>query len=117
MTIRDDILKNGILQRKKVKAWGHDFYLREMTALEADKLSLVSAKGGELLQMAHMVALTAEDKKGDRLFKDADAKGLAAKSFRSLREVFQVAIELNGLADDMDELEGNSPATRRNGSG
>lgn len=117
MTIRDDILANGDLKRIRVKAWGHEFWLREMTALEAEKLRTTSGKGGELMQMAHMVALTAEDKAGNRLFKDADANALGRKSFRSLRDVFQEAIKLNGLAEDLDDLEGNSPATRRRGSG
>lgn len=117
MTIRDDILANGDLKRIRVKAWGHEFWLREMTALEAEKLRTTSSKGGELMQMAHMVALTAEDKAGNRLFKDADANALGRKSFRSLRDVFQEAIKLNGLAEDLDDLEGNSPATRRRGSG
>lgn len=73
--------------------------------LAADQLDTVDeAFGGDTPvkeQMAKAAIMFAVDEKGNKLYKDADLKGLCEEPFRVLEAIFNAVMKLNGW-DDLD---------------
>lgn len=96
-----------------VPEWGGEVYIASMTgaARDAWEQSLLNKGGGEVNMQnlrARLVAYTAVDEKGNRLFSDKEAKALGEKSAKALERCVKVAQRLNGLTDsDMEEAKGN----------
>lgn len=96
-----------------VPEWGGDVRVKMMTGTERDswESSIVGTNGTQrnLYNIrARLVALTACDDQGCRLFSDADLVELGKKSAKALDRVFAVAQKLNALSEsDIKELEGN----------
>ena len=112
---RDDILKVQDIKTEKVEVteWGGYVYVKGMTGAERDAFesSIVEmrGKGNTRVKLenirAKLVALTACDEKGERLFDNKDAEALGKKSAAALQRVFEVAQRLSGITtSDVDEL-------------
>jgi len=115
---RDAILQADDLPRELVEVpeWSGSVYVRALTGIERDAFeqSVVEQKGKSTKMnlrniRAKLVALTAVDEEGKRLFTDDDAALLGKKSAAALDRVFDVAQRLSGLRqEDVEELAGNS---------
>lgn len=90
--------------------WGGEVIVRSMTGTERDAWELSNICDGEVdlsNVRARLVALTAIDEEGNRLFSEEDATELGKKSASALAKVFEASQKLNGLsADDIDTLAG-----------
>jgi len=109
---KEAILKADDLPKKtvKVKEWGGDVIVRSMTGIERDAWEMTTYGGGKVNMenaRARLVALTAIDEKGERLFTSDEAELLGKKSAKALAKVFEAAQKLNGLGvGDVEELAG-----------
>lgn len=96
-----------------VPEWGGHVYVKMMTGIERDawESSIVGTTGNQRNLnniRARLVALTACDDQGCRLFSDADVGELGKKSAKALDRVFAAAQKVNALTEsDIKELEGN----------
>jgi hypothetical protein len=96
--------------------WGGSVLVRTMSGTERDAFEVASvAARGKSREVnlanlrARLAVLCLVDADGKRLFSDADAPALGAKSARALSRIYDVAARLNGLsADDAEELAKNS---------
>jgi hypothetical protein len=105
---RDAILEANDLPTKEVDVpeWGGSLYVRTMTGTERDAFEAsLWVKDGEVRRQdltnfrARLVATTATDEKGDRLFSDKDVVRLGMKSSLALSRVFDAAQKLNGIGE------------------
>jgi len=109
---KEAILQADDLPRKtvKVQEWGGDVIVRSMTGVERDAWEMETYAGGKVNMdnaRARLVALTAIDEKGERLFTSEEADLLGKKSAKALAKVFAAAQKLNGLGvGDVEELAG-----------
>jgi len=112
---REDILgaSDIVIEKVPVPEWLNGFaYVKGMTGAERDQFesSIVQQRGkNHRVNMvnirAKLVAQTACNKEGERLFTDADVKALGKKSAVALQRLFDVAQRLSGItSDDIDEL-------------
>lgn len=105
-----------------VPEWGGDVHLRTLTGAERDAFegSIVTGDGKarNLLNIrARLLVKTICDESGARLFEDADALKLGAKSAAVLERLFIEAQRMNRIgAKDVQELVGNSEAGQSGGS-
>jgi hypothetical protein len=114
---REAILAASDLKTETVAVpeWGGDVLVGVMTgeARDAWEQSLVVREGSRTKAnmqnvRARLVAATVVDEEGKRLFSDADAEALGAKSAAALDRVCKVAQRLNGMTDaDLEEAKGN----------
>tara|TARA_R100000808_G_scaffold6198_1_gene18566 strand:+ start:4971 stop:5321 length:351 start_codon:yes stop_codon:yes gene_type:complete len=111
---KDDILGVEDLETEKVKVpeWGGVVILRELKGSERDTFEEGSLDKNRNVSMANMrarlVALSAVDDKGERLFSAKDAVKLGSKSASALDRLFEVACRLSGITDrDVEDLEKN----------
>jgi hypothetical protein len=99
----------------EVPEWGGAVVVRSMTAAERDAfeaeiLEKQDRPAAERLAnlRARVVARTAVDANGVRLFADEDIEALGQKSARALDRVYAAASKLNGLSErDEEELAKN----------
>lgn len=98
------------MERVDVPEWGGAIYVRVMSGTERDhyqsrRLTIVGNSQRFNLENAtvELVALTACDAKGKRLFSEADVAELGKKSSAALQRIAAVAQRLNGLAPDSVE--------------
>lgn len=110
---RDAILGANDLKKELVKVpeWGGEIYISMMTGKSRDawEQSLVSSKGNNLDNIrARLVAFTAVDEDGKRIFSDDDAYDLGQKSASALERCVKVAQKLNRLTEsDLEDLSKN----------
>lgn len=98
-----------------VPEWGGTIKIRTMTAKERDSFEAGLVRGDGKARKtdftnfrAKLVALTAVDEGGNRLFTDAEADQLGEKAAAPMQRAFEVAQRLNGLSQaDVDELTKN----------
>jgi hypothetical protein len=103
-----------------VPEWGGKVRVKTLTGDERDSYeqSLIDQRGNVLGPklagaQARLVALTAVDDDGKRLFADEDVKALGAKSAQALNRVFEVSMRLSRLTQqDVEALVGNSNGTQ-----
>jgi hypothetical protein len=108
----------------EVPEWGGVVRVRGLTGTQRDAFeSEVVVLNGSNTQRnlrnirARLVAITAVDDKGARLFTHKDVDALGAKSARALDRVFSAASELSGLsAADVEELAENFADGQSDGS-
>jgi hypothetical protein len=115
---RDQILeaKDIATETVAVPEWGGEVQVRGMSGLERDQYeaSLMQMRGNNpqwnfANARARLVARTAIDENGQRLFTDDDVRLLAKKSAVALQRVYDVATRLSGLSpQDMEDLTKNS---------
>lgn len=105
-----------------VPEWGGTTHLRTMTGAERDAFegSIVTGDGKarNLANIrARLLVKTICDENGQRLFEDADAPKLGAKSAAVLERLFVESQRMNRIgAKDVAELVGNSEAGQSGGS-
>ena len=120
MLTRDEILGADDLTSSVVEVpeWGGCVRVRAMSAAERDAFDEEILKRNELREdgvpnasaniTALLVALTAIDDAGERLFTEADIEALGAKSGGAMARVFNTARALNRLTNaDIEAAEGN----------
>lgn len=123
MLTRDQILEANDSKREEVivQEWGGTVLIATMSgkARDAWEQSLVG-EGGKLNienVRARLVAYTAVDEHGNRLFKNEDIEALGRKSAAALDRCAKVAQKLNLLTEkDMEDAKGNSGAVPSDGS-
>jgi len=110
---REAILKADDLKQETVKVpeWGGEVIISTMTgaARDAWEQTIVKDKGINLENLrARLVAATAVDEKGDRLFTEKDAESLGKKASSALDRCVKVAQRLNRLTEnELQELTKN----------
>ena len=111
---REQILANKTLKQETISVpeWGGDVIVREMMASEADvfesSLSVArqtqNGNGPDPLIArnfrAKIVAISAIDDQGKRLFTDSDVETLGSLSRVALDRVSSVAMRLSGYSED-----------------
>jgi hypothetical protein len=110
---KDDILKAADNAPEEVECpeWGGSVLVRGMTGRERDAFEvsmMTSGRGGRrevnpVNVRAKLVARCVVDDDGNRLFTDADANELGAKSAAAVDRVYAVAARLSGMGDDDQE--------------
>jgi hypothetical protein len=104
-------------EKVEVPEWGGCVYVRSMSAYDRDQYEAeqtnLKKEGGDAIDLrnfrARLVARTACDADGNRLFTNEDAEALGSKSALAMSRLFKVASRLNGLTDkDLTDLEKNS---------
>ena len=121
-------IHNGVLSKKaileavdlnqqtiEVPEWGGTVIIRELTGRERDAFEEGSLDRNKNVTMnnirARLVAMSAIDTEGNRLFTNADAHALGEKSATALHRCIEASASLSGItSSDIDELEGNSEA-------
>tara|TARA_R110000824_G_scaffold143063_2_gene310491 strand:+ start:608 stop:955 length:348 start_codon:yes stop_codon:yes gene_type:complete len=111
---KEAILKADDLKTEtvEVEEWGGTIILRELKGSERDNFEEGSLDKKRNVTMANMrarlVALSAIDDEGKRLFNASDVNALGNKSASALNKCFSVACRLSGITDDdVEELEKN----------
>jgi hypothetical protein len=114
---KDQILQADDLktERVEVKEWDGEVLLRELRGRERDAFeegSLDSKRNVSMTNMrARLVAISAIDEEGERLFTAKEATQLGDKSATALNRLFEVCCRLSGITEsDVDALEKNSEA-------
>tara|TARA_R100001086_G_scaffold45606_1_gene20170 strand:+ start:379 stop:723 length:345 start_codon:yes stop_codon:yes gene_type:complete len=114
MLSKDEILLADDLRKELVTVpeWGGEVLLRELRGRERDSFEEGSLDAKRNVTMANMrarlVALSAIDEEGERLFTAKEAQELGGKSATALNRLFEVACRLSGITEaDVEELEGN----------
>lgn len=96
-----------------VPEWGGTVRVRALSGAERDAFEAAIAgvrpDGSRRFNLvnvrARLIALSAVDAEGNRLFTDADVEALGEKSAEAMTRVFEVAQRLSGLTDaDVEEL-------------
>ena len=112
---KEQILQADDLKRETVDIpeWNGEVLLRELRGRERDAFeegSMDKQRNVTMTNMrARLVALSAIDEEGDRLFTSKEAKELGDKSATALNRLFEVCCRLSGItSDDVDALEKNS---------
>ena len=111
---KDQILqaKDARMEEVKVPEWEGSVFVRSLTGRERDQLEaeILQTPGKKNMEnlRSKLIALSAVDEKGNRLFELKDAVALGEKNARALDRIFAVAQRLSGLtAKDMEELTKN----------
>jgi hypothetical protein len=98
-----------------VPEWGGDVIVSTMSGSARDEWeqSLIQRKGNKTEPnlaniRARLVAATAVDEAGKRLFTEADVNALGKKSAAALERICKAAQKLNGIGDsELEDLQGN----------
>ena len=116
MLTKDEILKRRPSKMESIEspAWGGSVYVREMNAAERDSLEsqqLTAKQAGQPMHnfRANLVARTACDDTGARMFTDDEADALAELPADDLRPIADKAMDLNGMSEkEAKDVAGNS---------
>ena len=102
------------IEEVPVPEWNGSVYVGRMSAqvrddLEQDMLILRQNKKKSENIRARIVAATACDKSGKRLFSSADVKALGEKAAKPIDRLFDAAQRINGLSEvEIEGMEKNS---------
>lgn len=107
----DDIKVEAV----EVPEWGGTVRVRGLNGKERDdyEAKIIERKGKKVITnlknaRALLVAMTAIDESGNRIFKESQVETLGLKSASALNRVYDVAAQLSGFTEeDMDELTKN----------
>ena len=112
---KEQILQADDLKTETVEVpeWDGEVLLRELRGRERDAFEEGSMDKQRNITMTNMrarlVALSAVNEEGERLFSAKEANELGNKSATALNRLFEVCCRLSGItSDDVDKLEGNS---------
>jgi len=115
MLSKEQILKADDIKTQEIEVpeWGGSVCVKQMSGTERDAFEQELVSGTEKVNLvnirARLCARCISDKDGKRLFTDAEAIQLGAKSAKALDRVFALAQKLNGISDgDVEELAKNS---------
>lgn len=111
---RDAILEANDLKTESVEVpeWGGSVMVRTMTGADRDafedSMVTVGADGKRTPNMSNMraklVAMTAVDEAGNRLFSAGDVEYLSRKSADALNRVFEAAQRINGMGAEAEQV-------------
>jgi len=107
---RDEILNMDDLKIEEVNVpeWNGVVFIRTITGQERDIFEQTMSEAGGLRNLrARLVALTAIDKEGKRIFSEKDAPALGKKSAAVIDRLFKVAQELNGWGIEIEKITKN----------
>jgi hypothetical protein len=111
---RDQILEADDLRREEVEVpeWGGTVLIAAMngTVRDAWEQSLIGPKGKVNIEnvRARLVAYTAVDEHGNRVFTEEDIERLGGKSAAVLERLCKVAQRLNLLTEqELEDVQGN----------
>ena len=118
-----DIIKadDVYVERVDVPEWGGHIFVKLMSGTEkeayVDSVRQLVGVGKTASYKfilkgsgAKLVAATACDDNGKRIFRDEDVEALGRKSHKAMRRVIDAAGRLNGLSDDADDDAKNDSA-------
>ena len=116
---REAILGADDLKREKVDVpeWGGELYISTLSGAGRDayEASIIKVDSHNNVKQdfnnmrAKLVARTAVDEEGERIFSDEDVAELGKKSAAALDRCFSIASRLNAVSDeDIEELAKNS---------
>jgi len=88
------------IRKIKVKEWGGEIALRCLSGQEASDWYSAGLEG--IPSMCMMIALSAIDDDGERLFENDDVEALGKKNPNALRVVFDAALSLSALDGEAD---------------
>ena len=100
---KDQILQSDDLKKETIAIpeWGGDVLVRELRGRERDAFeegSLDNKRNVSMKNMrARLVAMSAIDEEGERLFTAAEATQLGDKSATALNRLFEVCCKLSGI--------------------
>lgn len=103
-----EILTTDDRLRRTVEAWGTTFELRELSAAD---VQFADSRKDNSLKLAAIVARSAVNGDGQRMFSDADLPQLADKGLTTLQRLVSIVENLSGLGDDAEDAEKNLDAT------
>jgi hypothetical protein len=110
MSLADDILAfdDRKIEAVVVPEWNTTVYLRVMDGIEREQFEdgEDDRKGNKL--RAALLVRTICDADGKRVFADSQVDALARKSSTALRRLFQRALELNSVGDEVEKTRKNS---------
>lgn len=116
MSLRDQILGASDLPKQEVPCpeWGCTVYVRSMSGAERDWFEAQVTQINDLPASAPrniralLVALTAVDADGMRIFSEADVDALGKKSAAVLDRLWRASLELNRIgSDELEQAKGN----------
>lgn len=126
MSLIDKIVGANDLKSKtiKVKEWGVDITLREMSGFhraeferKVSKLNDSKDPKDSVRMMALIVVMTAVGESGNPAFTEKDIDSLANKNFNILNMLSSEALKLSEMTDgDIEELAGNSKSDQSENS-
>jgi len=112
---KEQILQADDLKQEAVNTpeWGGEVLLRELRGRERDAFEEGSMDKQRNVSMANirarLVAMSAIDDQGERLFTNKEAAQLGDKSATALNRLFEACCRLSGITSaDVDKLEKNS---------
>ena len=119
MLSKEEILNAQDLPREEVKVpeWGGSVFVLTLTGAQRDAFeqSIMEKKGSKTREAnlrnirAKLASMAICDEAGKRMFSDAEAEALGAKSAKALDRIFEAAQRLNGLSnEDVEDLAKNS---------
>lgn len=109
-----EIFETDDREREEVEAWGHTFFLRELSAAD---IQFVDTRRDNATKLAATIARSAVDEDGKCLFSDTDLAKIANKGLVTLQRLQGIIEKLTGLAETAEEAEKNSEATASDGPG
>jgi hypothetical protein len=114
MLSRDDILAADDIETEiiDVPEWGGKVMVRSMTGAQRDQweASMMERRGRRMVPntfnvRAKLAVWCIVGENGERVFTDADAVKLGAKSAAAINRVYEAAAKMSGITDDdVDEL-------------
>jgi hypothetical protein len=115
MSLRDHILQVAsmpALHKITVPEWGCDVFVREMTARDRDAFEVFVTKNNGINFRAALIVRTVCDESGTLIFGEQDIKAVGEMKASTISPIANLAIRVNAIGKkDIEELEGNSPAT------
>jgi hypothetical protein len=118
MLTRDAILSRNVLEKSRVDVpeWG-SLFVRVMTGDERDRFEILMTKFDKRHFRALVVAFTACDESGNRLFTEDDVAALGGLPSSELTLIVEASLRVNKLTGaDVKELEKNSATSPSDGS-
>lgn len=87
----------------EVPEWGGTVRLRQLSAGETITFS-EAASGNKKLGTVKLIAMSAVDESGNRLFTDKQVEALKSKSIKIFVKLQKIALELNGFTEKEEAL-------------
>lgn len=118
-------IDDRVVERVIIPEWRRAVYVRGMTAIERDRYidSLFRMEGSKRVPStgnatARLVALTTQDRVGNRLWNQDDLKRLGQKNSAALGRITEVAQRLAGMNEqERKEIAKNSESNQSDDSG
>jgi len=91
------------IEKVSIPEWGGDYFIKIISGTDRDAFEDSYAEQKMKAFRVRFLVLCLCDEKGDRLFKDEDAKELGKKSSVVLNRVFETAWKINAFTQEAVE--------------